>query len=88
MKFKTLESNLEDIETIEIPKIDLDQYTTSSFMAASILHIAEFAYNDIKNKSVADLGCSSGMLCIGAALLGAKYCAGKTLQNVFICFVY
>lgn len=88
MKLKTLQSRLEDIETFENPKIELEQYTTSSHIAACILHTAHSTYDDIRNKSVADLGCGSGVLCIGAALLDAKYCAGNMLQNVSICFAY
>ncbi|XP_022179411.1 methyltransferase-like protein 5 [Myzus persicae] len=76
MKLKTLQHALEDIETFENPKIELEQYTTSSHIAACILHTAQFVYNDISGKCVADLGCGSGVLSIGAALLGAQYCAG------------
>ncbi|KAL4083228.1 hypothetical protein QTP88_028558 [Uroleucon formosanum] len=76
MKLKKLQHALEDIETVEHPKIELEQYTTSSHIAACILHTAELAYNDISGKCVADLGCGSGVLSIGAALLGAQYCAG------------
>lgn len=81
MKLKTLECILEDIETFENPKIELEQYTTSAHIAACILHTAQSAYDDIRNKSVADLGCGSGVLCIGAALLDAKYCAGNMLNS-------
>lgn len=76
MKLKKLQHALEDIETFENPKIDLEQYTTSSHIAACILHTAQFVYGDITNKCVADLGCGSGVLTIGAVLLGAQYCAG------------
>lgn len=76
MKLKKLQCALEDIETFENPKIDLEQYTTSSHIAACVLHTAQFVYGDITGKSVADLGCGSGVLSVGAALLGAKYCAG------------
>lgn len=76
MKLKNLQYALEDIETFENPKIELEQYTTSSHIAACILHTAQFVFGDIKGKAVADLGCGSGVLCIGAALLDATYCAG------------
>lgn len=84
LKLKKLQCELEDFETFENPKIELEQYTTSSHIAACILHTAQFVYADIENKTVADLGCGSGILCIGAALLDAKFCAGdiyySTLQ--------
>lgn len=76
MKLKKLQHVLENIETFENPKIELEQYTTSSHIAACVLHTAQFVYGDIYGKRVADLGCGSGVLCIGAALLGARYCAG------------
>ncbi|XP_050539255.1 rRNA N6-adenosine-methyltransferase METTL5-like [Daktulosphaira vitifoliae] len=76
MKLKKLQFALEDIETFVNPKIELEQYTTSSHIAACILHTAQFVYGDISEKSIADLGCGSGVLCIGAALLGANYCTG------------
>ncbi|XP_060836967.1 rRNA N6-adenosine-methyltransferase METTL5 [Rhopalosiphum padi] len=76
MKLKHLQHALEDIETFENPKIELEQYTTSSHIAACVLHTAQFVYGDITGKCVADLGCGSGVLSIGAALLGAQYCAG------------
>jgi len=76
MKLKHLQHALEDIETFENPKIELEQYTTSSHIAACVLHTAQFVYGDITDKCVADLGCGSGVLSIGAALLGAQYCAG------------
>ncbi|XP_050421900.1 rRNA N6-adenosine-methyltransferase METTL5 [Adelges cooleyi] len=91
MKLKKLQSALEDIETFENPKIDLEQYKTSSHIAACILHTAQHVYGDIAGKTVADLGCGTGVLCIGAALLGAEYCTGfdvdpsaleKSVENI------
>jgi len=83
MKLKKLQHALEDIETFENPKIELEQYTTSSHIAACILHTAQFIYNDINGKCVADLGCGSGVFSIGAALLGAQYCAGFKHSTVY-----
>lgn len=77
LKLKNLQSELEDMKTFENPKIKLEQYTTSPYIAASILHTAQSVYGDIKDKTVADLGCGSGILSIGAVILGAKYCAGN-----------
>lgn len=86
MKLKKLQYVLEDIETFENPKIELEQYTTSSHIAACILHTAQFVYDDIKDKNVADLGCGSGTLCIGAALLDAKLCTGNAINFIVLCF--
>lgn len=82
MKLKTLEYALENMETFENPKIELEQYTTSSHIAACVLHTAQFVYGDITGKRVADLGCGSGVLTIGAALLGARYCAGYIQSTI------
>lgn len=84
MKLKRLQHILEEIETFENPKIELEQYTTSSHIAACILHTAQFVYGDITNKCVADLGCGSGILTIGAALLDARYCTGYIYSTVYI----
>lgn len=86
VKLKTLQSALEGLETFENPKIELEQYTTSPLIAASVLHTAEMVYGDIKGKFVADLGCGSGILCIGAALLEADYCTGYAYYYLFFFF--
>lgn len=83
MNLKKLQSALEDLETFEDPNIELEQYTTSPLIAASVLHTAQMVYGDIKGKYVADLGCGSGVLCIGAALLEANYCTGCVFYYLF-----
>lgn len=88
MKLKKLQYALEDIETFENPKIDLEQYTTSSHIAACVLHTAQFVYDDIRGKAVADLGCGSGVLCIGAALLDAKLCTGNAIYSKIIVLIF
>lgn len=88
IKLKNLQSMLEDIATFEHPKIELEQYTTSSHIAACVLHTAQFVYGDIDRKSVADLGCGSGVLSVGAALLNARCCTGNTYcQLVLLIFL-
>lgn len=85
MKLKKLQYALENIKTFKNPKIELEQYTTMPHLAACVLHTAQFVYGDIMGKCVADLGCGSGMLCIGAALLNAKYCAGYIYLFIDLC---
>ena len=41
-------------------------------MAAEILWLAAYTYGDLREKMVLDLGCGTGILGIGAALLGAE----------------
>ena len=71
---KELELVLEELEGVEKPKVSLEQYTIPSDLAAEILTIAYLA-GDIKGKVVADLGCGTGKLGIGAAILGGKVIA-------------
>jgi len=53
------------------PRIRLEQYTTPAAIAADILFLAAFVYQDIVGKTVVDLGAGTGRLAIGAATLGA-----------------
>ncbi|MGC8663796.1 MAG: METTL5 family protein [Thermoplasmata archaeon] len=70
---KDLSIILSDIEGFSEHKILLEQYATPPEIASDILLTA---FNDIENKTVADLGCGSGTFAIGASILGAKkvYC--------------
>ena len=55
---------------------NFDKYIKESINADMSLLYNEFEKHLKKNASILDLGCGSGVLCIGAALLGAQYCAG------------
>ena len=52
------------------PKVMKEQYPTDSEVAASVLWNA-YSLGDIEGKVMADLGCGTGILGIGALLLGA-----------------
>lgn len=52
-----------------------EQYPTDSEIAAEVLWQA-YMLGDIDGKRIADLGCGTGILAIGAALLGAKSVIG------------
>jgi len=69
---KHLRILLEQLEQYYTPDFRLEQYPLDTRCASDILYIAFFNFNDIKNKIVIDLGCGTGILSIGAALLGAK----------------
>jgi len=58
------------------PKAYLEQYTIPSEVAAEILYLATYTYDDIADKTVVDLGCGTGRLAISAVLLGAKEAFG------------
>ena len=62
---------LSGLETFTSPKAKLEQYPTDSEIAADIIWQA-YMLGDIKGKTIADLGCGTGILGIGALLLGAK----------------
>ncbi|MEM3877306.1 MAG: METTL5 family protein [Candidatus Woesearchaeota archaeon] len=62
---------LSKLAHFEKPRADMEQYPTDSETAAEMLWEA-FMNSDIKGKIVADLGCGTGILGIGALLLGAE----------------
>lgn len=68
---KKLEIVLSKLKEHGKPKPSLEQYTIPSRLAAEILNLA-YVSGDIKGKDVVDLGCGSGRLSIGAAILGAE----------------
>ena len=79
-----LEKAISEIETHPMPKAYLEQYTIPSRVAAEILFIATYVYNDIIDKTVVDLGCGTGRLAIGAALLGARETFGVDVDKVAV----
>lgn len=62
---------LSRLKVFESPKIGWEQYATDSEVAASMIWNA-YLIGDIEGKVIADLGCGTGILGIGALLLGAK----------------
>jgi len=61
---------LSAIKGFSEPKVSVEQYITDSEVAATILWDA-YMKGDIDRKVIADLGCGTGILGIGAMLLGA-----------------
>lgn len=68
MKKKELERLLQGVASPLRPSPHREQYQTPAPIAADLLFTA---FPDISGKRVVDLGCGTGMLAIGAALLGA-----------------
>ena len=62
---------LSGLKGFEMPKLKQEQYITDSEIAAAVLWNA-YLIGDIENKVIADLGCGTGILGIGALLLGAR----------------
>lgn len=80
IKRKDLEILLQGLESIATPKVELEQYPTPARVAANLLWKASFDFDDIYDKTVADLGCGTGTLGIGAAYLGAKKVVGVDID--------
>ncbi len=76
-----LELFLSNVSVNPSPKVDLEQYTISESIAASMLYIAAYTNNDIIGKSVLDLGCGTGRLALGAAFLGAESVVGVDVDK-------
>lgn len=79
MKLKNLEMALEKLDTFEHPRADLEQYQTPAPVAARLLFHA-LMQGDIEDRSVLDLGCGTGVLACGAALLGAARVTGLDID--------
>jgi putative methylase len=83
MRRKELEIILQKIPPL--PKYDIwsEQYQTPPDLASFILYTA-VEKGDIEGKKVADFGCGSGILAIGAAILGASEVIGIDIDPVAI----
>ena len=79
-----LEKAIAEVMPHPKPKAYLEQYTIPSEVAAEILYLAAYTYNDIVDKAVVDLGCGTGRLAIGAVLLGAKEAFGIDIDPLAI----
>ncbi len=64
------------------PDVRLEQYTLMSEEVSDILWIIETTFNDIKGKVIVDLGCGTGRLTIGSALLGASHAIGIDADEI------
>jgi len=79
-----LERAISEVEPHPAPKAYLEQYTIPTAIAAEILYLAAYVYDDILGKTVVDLGCGTGRLGIGAAILGAKEAIGIDIDRVAV----
>jgi putative methylase len=77
---KQLEIALQKLSTHPRPSAKLEQYMTPGDVASTLLHLA-YLRGDIVDKVVCDLGCGTGRLAIGAALLGAREVIGVDLDE-------
>ncbi len=70
MKQRDLEIQLQKVKSHPSPSPTLEQYQTPARIAAEVLYFA-FGKGDIAGRKVLDAGCGTGILAIGAKLLGA-----------------
>ncbi|MDD1770827.1 MAG: METTL5 family protein [Methanomassiliicoccales archaeon] len=80
MKLKDLEMALQKVRTFASPIASLEQYQTPATIAADMLFLA-YSQGDIAGRTVVDLGCGTGILGIGAALLGAERVIGVDVDK-------
>ena len=79
MNLRQLEMRLERLEGYERPIARLEQYQTPAPVAARLLHHAAMQ-GAIEGRRVCDLGCGTGILACGAALLGASNVTGLDID--------
>ncbi len=80
MKKKELEIILQRVPNFKNPIPNLEQYLTPANIAADIIYLA-FQYGDIKNKTIVDLGCGTGIFCFGAFIAGADKVIGVDIDK-------
>jgi putative methylase len=80
MKLKQLEMALQRLAGFSRPQAALEQYQTPAPLAARLLYHA-LMKGDIEGKTVCDLGCGTGILAIGASLLGAASVTGVDIDE-------
>jgi putative methylase len=80
MKLKNLEMMLQRLAGFSGPRASLEQYQTPAPLAARLLFHA-LMKQDIEGRTVCDLGSGTGVLAIGAALLGARRVTGFELDE-------
>jgi putative methylase len=80
MKLKHLEMTLQRLSGFSHPRPTLEQYQTPAPLAARLLFHA-LMKGDIQGKEVCDLGSGTGVLAIGAALLGAGRVRGIDIDR-------
>ncbi|XP_058064413.1 rRNA N6-adenosine-methyltransferase Mettl5 [Anopheles bellator] len=78
-KLETFLQSVDDFVKLKV-KVKLEQYMTPPHIASQVLYDIQTKFKDLEDRSVLDLGCGSGMLSIGAALLGASYVIGAEID--------
>ncbi|MBN1432033.1 MAG: methyltransferase [Methanomicrobiaceae archaeon] len=79
MKLRKLEIILQGFENFPAPDAALEQYVTPPEVAARLLFHA-YMKRDLMDKSALDLGCGTGIIACGAALLDAAKVTGVDID--------
>ena len=79
-KKRQLEMALQSIPPHKSPKIDLEQYSTPSVIAADVLWNAQ-SIGDVEGMKIVDLGCGTGIFAIGSALMDASEAVGVDIDG-------
>jgi putative methylase len=77
---KHLEILLSSLKTNPNPKLKFEEYSLDPKSASTILYTA-FSQGDVQGKKVIDLGSGTGILSIGAAILGARRVVGIDIDK-------
>lgn len=75
MRARDIEILLSRVPPHPSPRAELEQYATPADLAVPLLLEAR-ALGDIEGRDVVDLGCGTGILALGAAMLGASKVRG------------
>jgi putative methylase len=80
MKRKQLEAILSSLKMNPRPQLRFEQYNLDPASASTVLHVAA-SLGDVDRKRIIDLGCGTGILSIGAAILGGRYVVGIDISG-------
>ncbi|CAL5228516.1 g11668 [Coccomyxa viridis] len=72
---------MQGIQPFSRPKVALEQYPTGAEIASRMLFTVDSVYTEFEGRTVIDLGCGTGMLSIGAALLGSAHCLALDIDE-------
>lgn len=78
---KQLESCLQNLNSFDKPKLELEQYSTPPHIAALVLNTIHSTYGDIEGKFVCDLGCGTGRLSVGSLMCDAAMVFGFDIDR-------
>jgi putative methylase len=80
LRRQQLEIALSHLKPSPSPQLAYEAYDLDPSSAAEVLFLAESRFGDVKDRAILDLGCGSGILAIGAALMGAEMVVGVDIN--------